>query len=91
MLAEMSGEDMSAAEMQAALSMVETMGMDMTYRMDQSVILMTTWFDAAEGVVARVEMNGPQHMYLEMSGIPDAGDITLDMDMSMTATMQLTG
>jgi len=88
--AELSGEDMSAAEMQAAFSMIETMGMNMIYRMDRSVILMTTWFDAADGVVVRVEMNGPQHVYLEMSGIPDAGDITLDMDMTMTATMQLT-
>jgi len=90
-LAALSGENISGAELEAALGMFAVMGIEMNYRMDRSVAETTTWFDAAGGVVVRMEMTSPQRASIEMTGIPDTGDIEMVMDMTMTTTMQLTG
>ncbi|MCJ7725588.1 MAG: hypothetical protein MUP76_04285, partial [Acidimicrobiia bacterium] len=88
-IAGLSGDDMSAADLEMAISVLAMMGMEMTFRMDRSVSEGTTWFDAADGVVVRMESVAPQTMFIEMTGIPDTGDFSLDMDMNIVATMRL--
>jgi hypothetical protein len=89
-LLELAGDPSAQAELQAGMAMFEAMGIEMDYTMDRSVAETTTWFDAAAGLMVRMEMTMPQRATMSMRGIPDAGDLTMDMDMTMTAAMQLT-
>jgi len=84
------GQEASAAEIEAAMAMFDVLDIEMNYRIDRSTVDMTSWFDAAEGVIVRVEWSGPMTMFLEMNNIPESGDVEMSFEMSITQTMQLT-
>lgn len=83
------GDGADAAELEAAAEMLDAMGIDAVYRIADSTVEMTSWFDAAEGVVVRVESTMPMMMDVEMTGMPDVGDLAVTMDMEIIQTMEL--
>jgi hypothetical protein len=90
-MSQMGGDlGMDPAELDATMAMFEAMDMSMDYRIEDTIIDMVSWFDAAEGVVARVEAEIPMKMTVSMANIPDAGDIEMAMDLLLDQTMQLT-
>lgn len=80
-----------AAQMDAAMEMFDSLGIEMNIHMDEIRMDMVSWFDPTDGIVVRLEFTSPMTMELAMKGIPDAGDITMSMKMDIEQTMVLVG
>jgi len=90
--ADFTADATAQAETDAAMEMFETTGADMKMVIEETVMTMTTWFDDAEGVVVRSDLDFPMVMVIEMSGIPDLpGGISLTMQMDLAQTSVLAG
>ena len=85
----MGGAD--AAQVDAALAQFESLGVGMDFVMEESTAAMTTWFDPAAGIVVRSELESPVTMTMVMTGIPEAGDVAVSIEMSSTQQMTLAG
>lgn len=83
------GSGLDEAEIESMTAMYESMGIEMTMRLDDSRTDMTTWFDPDAGVVVKSVMAGPMSMSLSMRGAPDVGDLEVTMDMVVEQTMEL--
>jgi hypothetical protein len=72
--------------------MFDAFGIDMTYRLDRSVMDMTTWFDAEAGVVVMAEIEMPVTMSVTMEGVPGMeGEASMDIVMDVAQTLRLAG
>jgi hypothetical protein len=83
----------SVDEMQMALDMFESMGIDMRYQIADTVLEMTSWFDPVAGIVVRLELAAPMTMTVEIRDMPDlpSGDLRMVADMDIRQSMRLAG
>jgi hypothetical protein len=72
-----------------SLSLFESLGVEMDMRLDESRTDTTVWFDPEAGIVVRSIMASEMSLDMAMRGIPDAGDMEISMDMTMTQSMDL--
>jgi hypothetical protein len=79
-------------QMEMAMEMLEAMGVEMRYGIDDTVVSMTSWFDAADGVVVQLDMSAPMAMTVEIRNMPDlpSGDMRMTADMNIRQSMRLT-
>jgi hypothetical protein len=89
-LGDLTDGEMTAEDIADMLDVMETLGVEMTMHIDRNVTRVTTWFDATDGIVARLEASSePLRFAIEMQNVPGAGDISMGFDMSMVMTMEL--
>jgi len=79
------------AQIDAALGQFEDLGIGLEFEMAKSTASLTTWFDPAAGMVVRSELEAPIAMTLRMTGIPEAGDGTMTIEMATSQRMTLAG
>ncbi len=66
------------------------LGIDMSYRIERTEMVMTAWFDPVAGIVLRAEIETPVEMSMRMSGLPGAaGDVSLRYVMEMVQAIDL--
>lgn len=78
-----------AAEVDAALAQFEALGVGIGFEMQQSTTSMTTWFDPVEGIVVQTQLESPAVMTMTMTGLPEAGDVDVSIQMSSSQRMTL--
>ena len=81
---------LSQAELDEISNLIEGMGVDLRYRIPLTTIEMTTWFDAAAGVVVRLHLDSNMEMEVSMSNVPGAGELEMTAEMNSTQRMELT-
>lgn len=76
------------AELEAGMAQFDSMGVTVEITMEESTATMTTWFDAAAGLVVRSVMETPMTMTMAMRGIP-GGDVEVVMEMTTEQRLTL--
>jgi hypothetical protein len=79
------GEPAGAAGIEA----LGALGIDIRYSVERSEMELVSWFDPVAGVVARAESRAPVAMRMEMAGVPEAGDVAVDLLMETSQTLVL--
>lgn len=80
---------MSQAELDSIMELVEGMGVNVRYRIPRTTIEMTTWFDAAAGVVVRLHMDSEMDIEVSMRDMPQVGDIEMTAEIDSNQRMEL--
>jgi hypothetical protein len=76
-------------DVEAGMEMFGTLGIDVDYTIERSEMDLTSWFDPLEGIVVRAEFEIPMTTTMNMSGMPDIGDITMGLHMEVFQTLAL--
>lgn len=68
---------------------LEALGLQVTFDLTRSDGSATTWFDPADGIVVRHDGTTPFAMSVAMAGIPEVGDLSLDLEMTVIQSLTL--
>lgn len=83
------GDDEFGLDPEQLAAFFEALGLQVSLDLARSDGTATTWFDADDGIVVSHDGTTPFDLSVSMIGIPDVGDIAMDLTMTVTQSLTL--